>query len=39
MNVEVGTEAVQFAEKEYIKGFSLQCGRLFLEENVDSNQL
>ncbi len=25
MNVEVGTEAVQFAEKEYIKGFSLQC--------------
>jgi hypothetical protein len=28
MNVEIGTEAAQFPEKEYIKmGFSLQCTR------------
>jgi hypothetical protein len=26
MNVEIGTEAAQFTEKEYINGFSLQCG-------------
>ncbi len=25
MNVEMGTEAAQFPEKEYINGFSLQC--------------
>ncbi len=25
MNVETGTEAAQFPEKEYIMGFLLQC--------------
>jgi hypothetical protein len=25
MNVEIGTEAAQFPEKEYIIGISLQC--------------
>jgi hypothetical protein len=25
MNVEIGTKAVQFPEKEYEMGFSLQC--------------
>jgi hypothetical protein len=25
MNVEIGTEATQFPEKEYLMGFSLQC--------------
>jgi hypothetical protein len=25
MNVEIGAEAALFPEKEYIKGFSLQC--------------
>ncbi len=25
INVEIGTEAAQFPEKEYIKGISLQC--------------
>jgi hypothetical protein len=25
MNVEIGAEAAQFPEKEYISGFSLQC--------------
>ncbi len=25
MNVEIGTEAAQFPEKEYINRFSLQC--------------
>ncbi len=28
MNVEIGTEAAQFPEREYIKAFSLQCGTL-----------
>jgi hypothetical protein len=27
MNVEIGTEAALFPEKEYIRGFSLQCTR------------
>ncbi len=27
MNVEIGTEAAQFPEKEYKMGFSLQCTR------------
>jgi hypothetical protein len=27
MNVEIGTEAVLFPEKEYINGFSLQCDK------------
>jgi hypothetical protein len=26
MNVEIGAEATLFPEKEYINGFSLQCG-------------
>ncbi len=26
MNVDIGTEAEQFPEKEYKMGFSLQCG-------------
>jgi hypothetical protein len=25
MNVEIGTEAAQFPEKEHINGFSMQC--------------
>ncbi len=25
MNMEIGTEGVQFPEKEYIMGFSIQC--------------
>ncbi len=25
MNLEIGTEAAQFSEKEYINGFLLQC--------------
>jgi hypothetical protein len=29
MNVEIGTEAAQFPEKEYINGISLQC-RMFI---------
>jgi hypothetical protein len=29
MNVEIGTEAVQFPEKEYINGFLLQCVSFF----------
>jgi hypothetical protein len=27
MNVEIGAEAAQFPEKEYIKGILLQCGQ------------
>jgi hypothetical protein len=27
MNVEIGTETVQFPEKEYILGFTLQCSK------------
>jgi hypothetical protein len=28
MNVQIGTEAAQFPEKEYINGISLQCMQL-----------
>ncbi len=28
MNVEIGIEAAQFSEQEYINGISLQCGSL-----------
>jgi hypothetical protein len=27
LNVETGTEAMQFPEKKYINGILLQCGR------------
>jgi hypothetical protein len=27
MNAEIGTEAVNFPEKEYINGILLQCGQ------------
>jgi hypothetical protein len=31
MNVEIGPEAAQFLEKEYIMGFSLQCSYFLLK--------
>ena len=33
MNVEIGTEAAQFPEKEHINGFSLQCVEMQTVEN------
>ncbi len=30
MNAEIGTEAAQFPEKEYINGISLQCKKCSL---------
>ncbi len=37
MNVEIGTEAAQFPEKEYMNGiFSLQCSNKQLPPTLDS---
>jgi hypothetical protein len=30
MNVEIGTEAKQFPEKEHINGISLQCSSAYI---------
>ena len=37
MNVEIGTEAAQFPEKEYINGISLAVGRCVLREALISS--
>jgi hypothetical protein len=37
MNVEIGTEAAQFPEKEYINGISLQCSLLGHRQKPTAN--
>ncbi len=39
MNVEIGTEATQFPEEEYIYAISLQCGSVGSSLNCDSSPL
>jgi hypothetical protein len=34
MNVEIGTEAAQFSENEYINGILVECRRLVIKENI-----
>jgi hypothetical protein len=36
MNVEIGAEAALFPEKEYIKGFSLQCNTAIMSSSLSS---
>jgi hypothetical protein len=39
MNVEIGTEAAQFLEKEYKNGISLLCGNLATQLPAHQNSL
>jgi hypothetical protein len=36
MNVEIGAEAAQFPEKEYINGIALQCSTIIHEFKTEN---